>query len=71
MANSSSVSAHVPGTALPSGTRCSKVRLVAKPSAPAPIASSTRSHIAAMSSSVGTSSPVASVHERPRSPITW
>ena len=43
IASSSRSSAHVPGTGRPSGTRCSSVRDVEKPSAPAAIASSTSS----------------------------
>ena len=42
----------VPGTSRPSGTRCSAVREVEKPSAPASIASATSSHIASTSASV-------------------
>ena len=64
MASSSSGAASVPGTSSPSFERCSGVRLVEKPSAPARSASSTSSAIWRASSAVAGSLAA------PRSPIT-
>ncbi|GAA1832322.1 hypothetical protein GCM10009836_08010 [Pseudonocardia ailaonensis] len=61
---SSSAPAVVPGTSSPALLRCSGVRLVLNPSAPARSASSTRAAMLRMSSGVANS------FEAPRSPIT-
>jgi hypothetical protein len=64
MPASSSGSANVPGSGVPSGTVCRKLREVEKPSAPPSMASARTAAIAAMSPRV------AGVSSRLRSPIT-
>ncbi len=64
MPSSSSSPAKVPGTGSPSTARCSMVREVVKPSAPAAMPSRTMRAMPAMSSAVAFS------FFAPRSPIT-